>query len=558
MKNYLQYLSILLMLIMSHIYAQNSQDYAYPPQDYPQQGYSQQDYGYPAQDYPPQDYGYPQQGYPQQTPTITNTYEITNVKNITNSIDITNTTIVEITNTQVVYLPELTPISVNVCVAVLKGRLEDVKLFIEKNKTLVSNTRSDGNNLLHLAATTPYIELIDYLIAQKVPINQTNNMGQTPLHIVAQVNNIKAAERLLRAGAIVNIKDSLAQTPTWIANINGYSQLLKLLALAQSQQKTPQTKMASLLKNVNPIQTKVPSNFDLYNNFSKKLITYGPIYNTPWHKALFSPGYAETEKLVGLGVSPYLKDKKGQNAFHIAGLYDNIDALTYLLNIFPFQTDTRDNFGATPLHTAAGKAQPEFVKILLNHGCNIYARNKGGWTPFFESVFLGNQAVVQFFLEQGISPNTRTPNGRTPLHEAARLGYTYIVRDLLNNGALYNVADFQGKTPLYLAAEQGNVNIMALLYEKGADKNMKTSDDSTALHGAVSHNQLEATRYLVDIMGINILEPDNFGRTALDIAYIKGFDEITSYLALRYAENQIKNQKIIEKNQENQEKVLTN
>jgi len=526
--NQIKFIILLLIINITFIHAQD-QAYNTYYEDYPQE------YTDPQQSYTSDD------NIISEVPlAITNTYEITNYLDITNTLYITNETIIVVTNTKVVHLPDISPISINACVAILKNRKEDLKLFINRDNKLISNTRSDGNNLLHIASTTTNIDIIDYLIHKKVPIDQTNNMGQTPLHIAAQINNIRVAESLLKAKALVNLKDSLGQTSLWIANLKGYPQLLKLLSFAQMNQ-DPIPMPINNKKILKIIETKVPSNFDLYSTFNKKLIEHGPIYNTPWHKALFSPGYGEIEKLIRSGMNPFNKDIKGQTAFHIAALYDNTDALQYLLNIYPLKTGLRDNFGATPLHTAAGKASPEFVRILLNKGCNIKTKNFGGWNPFFEGVLLGNHQTIRFFLDQGISPNTRTINARTPLHESARLGYDFIVRDLLAKGALYNVADSQGKTPLYLAAEQGHLNILALLYEKGADSTMKSLDNSTALHAAVYHNQLDVVKYLIEIVNANILQTDNLGRTALDIAYIKSFDKIISYLAFKFAENQIKN-----------------
>ena len=466
---------------------------------------------------------------------------ITTITNIlTNTINVTNVTPVYVTNTLV--LPNITPISINACVAILKNRFDDLKLFIERDPYIVTNIRGDGNNLLHVAATRSNIEIIKYLLEKGVDPNYRNNAGRTPLHVAAQFNNIAGASELLLGNALVRVKDRFGHSPVWIANIKNYPQMLKLLATAQIQQPVPadvqEIALSRLNKRNNQLVT-IPSNFDLYIRFNQNVIENGPIEDTPWHKALYAPGYEEAQKLVQLGMDVYTTDSKGQNAYHIAALYDNVDAMQYLLSLPFFKTGTTDNFGATPQHTAAGKASPELLEHLINAGCDLTVRNKGGWTAFFEATFLGNHEVVRYLLEKGISPNVRTAIGRTPLHEAARLGYEFIVRDLLEAGASYDLADYQGKTPLYLAAEQGYTDIIAQLHEKGANPLTPAMQELTPLHIAVMNQQYSSVRYLIELADTSILAVDELGRTALDIAYILGYSDIIGYLALKYAEEQI-------------------
>ena len=457
----------------------------------------------------------------------------------TTIIEITNylTNTIYTSNTTYVTIPSIETISPNVCLAILKSNLEELKTFISQDPNIVSQTRGDGNNLLHIAATRPNIEIIQYLLDQGISIDATNNAGRTALHIAAQLNNLPVADTLVRANAQVRIKDNFGYSALWMANTKGFPRMLQLLVRAQQQQpvsfETPNNNLNAKLKGTGP-----PNIFNIYTRFSEKTIQQGPILDTPWHKALFTLDYKEVEDLILLGLDPNTKDNKGLSPIHIAALYNNVLALEYLLALPSINLKTVDNFGSTPLHTAAGKATPEILKVLMTAGFDINQKNKSGWTPLFEATLLGNRDVVRYLLELGIAPNTRNNMARTPLHEAARLGYTYILRDLLDAGATYDVEDYQGKTPFFLAAESGHIDIISQLNEKGASPNGVNLQQQTPLHVAVLNNNGTLVKYLVDNFPVDIGQVDSLGRTALDLAYIKGNESIIAYLANTYVQQQ--------------------
>ena len=78
----------------------------------------------------------------------------------------------------------------------------------------------------------------------------------------------------------------------------------------------------------------------------------------------------------------------------------------------------RDNFHRTPLIAAAANwsgCDPDLVKLLLDHGADVNAQNRGGWTALAEAVWKGYVDVVALLLSRGASVGIRAKDGRSAL-----------------------------------------------------------------------------------------------------------------------------------------------
>lgn len=64
--------------------------------------------------------------------------------------------------------------------------------------------------------------------------------------------------------------------------------------------------------------------------------------------------------------------------------------------------------------------------------------------------------IVKLLINHGADINAKNERGETPLHLATRYCFNKIVKLLLENGADPNIKDNEGKTPLDLAREMEN------------------------------------------------------------------------------------------------------
>ncbi|KAL7956687.1 ankyrin repeat-containing domain protein [Trichoderma compactum] len=87
------------------------------------------------------------------------------------------------------------------------------------------------------------------------------------------------------------------------------------------------------------------------------------------------------------------------------------------------------------LITYGGKE--DMVKLLLDQGANIEAKDDDGDTPLISAIRIGNgnAGVVKLLLDRGADVEVEDEYGNTPLQFAKRQGYEDVVKLLLDRGA---------------------------------------------------------------------------------------------------------------------------
>lgn len=155
-----------------------------------------------------------------------------------------------------------------------------------------------------------------------------------------------------------------------------------------------------------------------------------------------------------------------------------------------------DDHGTTPLMHAAAIGSPEALKLLLQAGADVNAKNGLGVTALIFGAM--QPAKVKLLVDAGADVNAVSKLGRTPLMVAAGTpGSVESVRLLLSKGANVNPADARGNTALTAAARAGETESMRLLLERKADVNAGDFLGMTALTWAAGHADLAAVELLL-------------------------------------------------------------
>ena len=171
--------------------------------------------------------------------------------------------------------------------------------------------------------------------------------------------------------------------------------------------------------------------------------------------------------------------------------------------------NTKDARGSTLLMHAAAVGSPEAVKLLLESGADVNAKNDVDATALILGA--GNPEKARMLVEKGADVNAHSKLGRTPLMIAAGCdGCAATVKLLLDKGADVNAKDKQGNTPL-AAASWGDISdSVTLLLAKGAGPDVADSQGYTPLSNAASNCNLEAVKLYLS-KGANVNAPNTKG-----------------------------------------------
>jgi len=145
-----------------------------------------------------------------------------------------------------------------------------------------------------------------------------------------------------------------------------------------------------------------------------------------------------------------------------------------------------------PLEQATLNGQDETIKILIERGDDINARNNRGYTPLHLATTRGNSEVVQLLLENGAEVDAvATDSGRTSLHYAASLGHVELCELLVRHGADPDAQTTRLETPLHLAVANGHSGVVALLLKYHARLDIRDKNGMTPLQQAEHIENLE-------------------------------------------------------------------
>ncbi len=136
--------------------------------------------------------------------------------------------------------------------------------------------------------------------------------------------------------------------------------------------------------------------------------------------------------------------------------------------------DLKDDKGRSPLHYAARKQDPAYLKILLERRPALNTLNSEGRTPLIEAVSWNSPGAVRTLVEAGARLQDRDINRETPLTLAALFNRMEIVRILGEKGADIRAFNRRGWCALHYAAQAGNQEMAEFLLKKGARINQRT------------------------------------------------------------------------------------
>lgn len=159
-----------------------------------------------------------------------------------------------------------------------------------------------------------------------------------------------------------------------------------------------------------------------------------------------------------------------------------------------------DEEGHTPLHWAVAMAKTKVVRLLVQHGADIYRANHQGQTALMRSVMFTNNFDMKTFPtlveilqktiftidknDQTVFHHVTTTAGMRGKVHASRYYMECLLEKLAQHpselASIINFQDAEGDTALMMAARIGNKKLVRVLLEAGADAKIRNRTGQNA------------------------------------------------------------------------------
>uniref|UniRef100_A0A3Q3LH07 Poly [ADP-ribose] polymerase n=1 Tax=Mastacembelus armatus TaxID=205130 RepID=A0A3Q3LH07_9TELE len=383
-------------------------------------------------------------------------------------------------------------------------------------------------------------------LVDAVNVNARDMTGRksTPLHFAAGFGRKDVVDHLLQTGANVHARDDGGLIPLHNACSFGHSEVVSLL-LCQGADPNARDNW-----NYTPLhEAAIKGKIDV----CIVLLQHGAdpnIRNTDGKSALDLAEPSAKAVLTG----EYKKDELLEAAR--SGNEEKLMALLTPLNVNCHASDGRKvsrKFPSTPLHLAAGYNRVRIVQLLLQHGADVHAKDKGGLVPLHNACSYGHYEVTELLLKHGACVNAMDLWQFTPLHEAASKNRVEVCSLLLSHGADPTLLNCHSKSSVDMAPtpelkerltyEFKGHSLLQAAREADMAKAKKTlaleiinfkhpHTHDTALHCAVAspHPKRKQVTELLLRKGANVNEKNKDFMTPLHVAAERAHNDIMEVL----------------------------
>ncbi|XP_072387983.1 uncharacterized protein [Diabrotica undecimpunctata] len=416
-----------------------------------------------------------------------------------------------------------------------------------KNKYLnLSTVNTDGESLIHRAAAGNAMSVLTCLInTYKLNPNLVDKYGYTPLHEAASTNSLEAFQYLLETTQL-DVNDCNNKGNTVLHSAAG-GNAIKIIQYLYSQD---DYKHLFEQKN-NDGDTIIHSaaRGDAADALTFLIFTcklscdvpdkYG---NTPAHDAAKNNSLNALIILENNSVNLTAKNKRGVSLLHRSASSNAIDVIKHLTTGLNRNASAKtklnlvDNYGNTPLHSAASNdALESFKYLLIQAKLDVNQCNQRGESVVHKAAYENSMEVLEFLIDDyKLSPQLVDKFGNTPLHDAAYNDALEAFKYLLQSEKIdINDCNNTGDTVLHKAAYGNATKIIEYLHSKPAYAhlfNITNKIKQTPLHKASRGNSVDALAFLVNNYQYLINIADENGNTPLHEAACNDSLESFKYL----------------------------
>jgi ankyrin repeat protein len=264
--------------------------------------------------------------------------------------------------------------------AALFGQVEALKKLLSLPQVDISARDESGSTALHNACLVGHDESVQALLDAGSPLESQSHMSSTPLLCAVEGNHEGTVRLLIERGANVEFRNKLGQTALHIAALEKNKAIAEYL-LGQGADINAGTEASK----GTPLHSAISSSNPDSNSVTRFLVEKGAWLEatdlqgqTALHMAVKQSAEETIKLLVEHGANMEAKDHQGCNPVYYA--FWKPDILRLLLELGAEVNEAYPD-GSTLLHWAVMRQAKETIKVLVQHGADVNARDKAGDTP---------------------------------------------------------------------------------------------------------------------------------------------------------------------------------
>ena len=415
--------------------------------------------------------------------------------------------------------------------AAFSGELELLQYLIENGSDIFSKTKV-GKSCLHIAAENRYFKICRVLLENHhFDIHARDDYGWNVLHCAAFSGDLELLQYLIENGSEIFSKTKVGRSCLDITAEKGHLQICKALLQnfnfdihGRDDNGWTSLHYAALSGDLELLQYLIENGSDI---FSKTKAGCNCLHVAAQN------GHLKIcrELLQNHNVDIHSRDDDGWTSLHRAALGGDFEILQYFTeNGSDIFSKTKD--GHNCLHLAAQNGNLKICRTFLqNYSFDIHARDGFGWTVLHRATLSGDLELFQYLIEYGSDVFSKTKSGKSCLHIAAERGHLEMCRVLLQNyNFTINARDDYGCTVLHWAAFSGELELLQYLIENGSDIFSKTKNGQNCLHVTAKEGHLKICKALLQNYNFDIHARDDNGWTVLHCASLSGDLAVLQYL----------------------------
>lgn len=408
--------------------------------------------------------------------------------------------------------------------AVLKGHLGIVKTLFEAGADL-NVIDNNGYGLMHAAATSGNVELIDWLMQQGLTASDPDRSSVTPLFCAAEAGQFAAVKRLWELTPDKHNKQEGLTALLAAAKAGDREMLIWLQAQGVPLNLRDYDGDNALIQaategHFDTLKFLAGQGLDLKQNNAR--------YGTLLTSAVKSGNLELVKWLVEQqGADIKVVNSFGWTALHVAAYGNQEVIVRYLLGRGADPLAVAEN-NTNVLMLAAGNGRLELVKWLRQQArFNLEQRDQDGMSALQHAVSEGQLETVRYLIEAGTNPWVKTHKQENLLMLAAKSGNLALARWLQERFQFdLRATDIDGKDALYHAFDHQHADMLFWLAEQGGDLQGATYFNDNLFGLAAQLGYRDLTRRLWQTGGYDLTDLSLAAESALGFQHFELFDEL--------------------------------